>query len=44
MPKIACFTNKVVMLTEYSVGAQGDPRPADGDIFADYGVVSLHCL
>ncbi|GAB7021205.1 IS5 family transposase [Halostagnicola bangensis] len=45
MSKISRFTGKVVTLAKSAVGGQGESAaPKGGGGFADYAVVSLHCL
>jgi len=45
MSKISRFTKKAVTLAQNAVGGRGDvAAPEGGGGFADYAVVSLHCL
>ncbi len=44
MSKISRFTGKVVTLVKSAVGGQGESATLRGGGFADYAVVSLHCL
>jgi len=45
MSKISRFTQKVVTLAKNAVGGRGETAaPTGGGSFADYAVVSLHCL
>ncbi|GAB7019398.1 hypothetical protein JCM18750_22590 [Halostagnicola bangensis] len=45
MSKISRFTGKVVTLAKSAVGGRGEAAaPQGGGGFADYAVVSLHCL
>src|SRR6056297_2713453 len=45
MSKISRFTGKVVTLAKSAVGGRGESAaPQGGGGFADYAVVSLHCL
>ncbi|SFT02871.1 IS5 family transposase [Halostagnicola kamekurae] len=45
MSKISRFTSKVVQLAQNAVGGRGEvAAPEGGGGFADYAVVSLHCL
>lgn len=45
MSKISRFTEKVVTLAQNAVDEQGEvAAPKGGGGFADYAVVSLHCL
>ncbi|ADD06391.1 uncharacterized protein Nmag_2838 [Natrialba magadii ATCC 43099] len=45
MSKVARFTGKVVTLAKSAVGGRGEAAaPHGGGGFADYAVVSLHCL
>ncbi|MEY7851744.1 IS5 family transposase [Natrarchaeobius sp. A-rgal3] len=45
MSKISRFTGKVVTLAKNAVGGRGESAaPQGGGGFADYAVVSLHCL
>ncbi|ELZ01572.1 putative transposase [Natrialba aegyptia DSM 13077] len=45
MSKISRFTGKVVTLAKNAVGDRGESAaPQGGSGFADYAVVSLHCL
>jgi IS5 family transposase len=45
MSKIPCFTSKAVQLSKNAIGGRGEVAAPDGrDGFADYAVVSLHCL
>lgn len=45
MSKISRFTSKVVRLAKNAVGGRGESAaPEGGGGFADYAVVSLHCL
>jgi len=45
MSKISRFTKKVVRLAQNAVGGRGEvAAPEGGGGFADYAVVSLHCL
>ena len=45
MSKISRFTNKAVQLAKNAVGGRGEvAAPEGGGGFADYAVVSLHCL
>ncbi len=46
MSKISRFTGKVVTLAKIAVGGRGESAaaPQGGGGFADYAVVSLHCL
>jgi len=45
MSKISRFTRKVVTLAKNAVGGRGETAaPTAGGSFADYAVVSLHCL
>ncbi len=45
MSKIYRFTRKAVTLAKNAVGGRGEgAAPEGGDGFADYAVVSLHCL
>ena len=45
MPKISRFTQRVVTLAKNAVGGRGEAAAPDGGGgFADYAVVSLHCL
>ncbi len=45
MSKISRFTSKAVQLAKNAVGGRGEvAAPEGGGGFADYAVVSLHCL
>ncbi|ELZ00745.1 IS5 family transposase [Natrialba aegyptia] len=44
MSKISHFTGKVVTLAQSAVGGRGESAAPQGGGFADYAVVSLHCL
>ncbi len=44
MSKISRFTGKVVALAKSAVGGRGESATLRGGGFADYAVVSLHCL
>ncbi|MBX0325675.1 IS5 family transposase [Halomicroarcula sp. F13] len=45
MSKISRFTSKVVQLAKNAVGERGEvAAPGGGGCFAEYAVVSLHCL
>ncbi len=45
MSKISRFTGKVVTLAKSAVGGRGEvAAPQGGGGFADYAVVSFHCL
>jgi len=45
MSKISRFTSKAVTLAENVVGGRGEvAAPEGGGGFADYALVSLHCL
>ena len=45
MSKISRFTSKAVTLAKNAVGGRGEAAaPEGGGGFADYAVVSLHCL
>ena len=45
MSKISRFTQRVVTLAKNAVGGRGEAAaPEGGGGFADYAVVSLHCL
>ena len=45
MSKISRFTSKAVSLAKNAVGGRGEAAaPEEGGGFADYAVVSLHCL
>ncbi len=44
MSKISRFTGKVVTLAKSAVGGRGESATLRGGGFADYAVVSLHCL
>jgi hypothetical protein len=45
MSKISRFTSKAVQLAKNAVGSRGEvAAPEGGGGFADYAVVSLHCL
>ncbi len=45
MSKVSRFTGKVVTLAKSAVGGRGESAAPQGDGgFADYAVVSLHCL
>ena len=45
MSKVSRFTGKVVTLAKSAVGGRGESAaPQGGGGFADYAVVSLHCL
>ncbi|MDF9748441.1 IS5 family transposase [Natrinema salsiterrestre] len=44
MSKISRFTKKAVRLAKNAVGGRGESAPQGGGGFADYAVVSLHCL
>ena len=45
MSKISRFTSKVIRLAKNAVGGRGEvAAPEGGGGFADYAVVSLHCL
>jgi len=45
MSKISRFTKKAVRLAKNAVGGRGEvAAPEGGGGFADYAVVSLHCL
>ena len=45
MSKISRFTRKVVTLAKNAVGGRGEAAaPQGGGGFADYAIVSLHCL
>ncbi|AHG02178.1 hypothetical protein HALLA_19965 (plasmid) [Halostagnicola larsenii XH-48] len=45
MSKISRFTGKMVTLAKSAVSGQGESAaPSGGGGFADYAVVSLHCL
>ncbi len=45
MSKISRYTGKVVTLAKSAVGGRGESAaPQGGGGFADYAVVSLHCL
>jgi len=45
MSKISRFTSKAVTLAKNAVGGRGEAAgPKGGGGFADYAVVSLHCL
>ncbi|ELY33630.1 transposase (ISH9) [Natrialba magadii ATCC 43099] len=45
MSKISRFTGNVVTLAKNAVGGRGEvAAPQGGGGFADYAVVSLHCL
>src|SRR6056297_443377 len=45
MSKISRFTSKAVQLAKNAVGGRGEAAtPFGGGDFADYAVVSLHCL
>ena len=44
MSKISRFAGKVVALAQSAVGGRGEAATLQGDDFADYAVVLLHCL
>jgi len=45
MSKISCLTSKAVTLAKNAVGGRGEiAAPEGGGGFADYALVSLHCL
>ena len=45
LSKISRFTEQVVTLAQNAVGGRGEvAAPEGGGGFADYAVVSLHCL
>jgi len=45
MSKISRFTSKAVTLAKNAVGGRGEvAAPEGGGGFADYALVSLHCL
>ena len=45
MSKFSRFTSNVVQLAKNAVGERGEvAAPEGGGGFADYGLVSLHCL
>ncbi len=45
MSKVSRFTGKVVTLAKSAVGGRGESAATlQGGGFADYAVVSLHCL
>jgi len=44
MSKISRFTSNVVQLAKNAVGERGEVAAPEGGSFAEYAVVSLHCL
>ena len=44
MSKISRFTSKAITLAKNAVGGRGEAAAPEGGGFADYAVVSLHCL
>ena len=45
MSKISRFTKRAVQLAKNAVGGRGEvAAPEEGGRFADYAVVSFHCL